>query len=81
VSQKLGNFSSPTLIKQCAKYNRGRATGKADAKIVAESLNEDLNRRLEEEESGIVQSEVLRFEHVNGFLNIYLQNEQFMDRV
>ncbi len=29
----------------------------------------------------MVKSEVLKFEAVNGFLNIFLQNDQFMDRV
>ncbi len=29
----------------------------------------------------MVKSEVLKFEAVNGFLNVFLQNDQFMDRV
>ena len=28
-----------------------------------------------------MQSEVLKFEAVNGFLNVFLQNDQFTDRV
>jgi len=35
----------------------------------------------EDEASGLVSLEVLKFENNNGFMNIFLVNEQFMDRV
>jgi hypothetical protein len=75
VSQKLGNFSTPTLIKQCARFNRGKETGRVEAKDVAELLAKELTKMLELSEEGVVQSEVLKFEHANGFVNIFLQNE------
>ena len=75
VSQKLGNFSTPTLIKVCARLNRGKESGRVEAKDVAELLAKELNKRLELSDEGVVQSEVLKFEHVNGFVNVFLQNE------
>ena len=51
---------------------------KADGKKIADLLSEEMNRRLEEDEGDsatLIHSEVLKFDHVNGFLNIYLQNE------
>ena len=78
VAQKFGNFSTPTIIKMCSKFNKGRSVDKADGKKIADLLSEEMNRRLEEDEGDsatLIHSEVLKFDHVNGFLNIYLQNE------
>ena len=46
-------------------------------------MSSELNLRLEDEGESekMVKSEVLKFEAVNGFLNVFLQNDQFMDRV
>ena len=44
----------------------------------------ELNLKLENDEYktfSLVQSEIQKFESLNGFLNVFLLNEQFMDRV
>jgi hypothetical protein len=86
VALKYGNFSSPTVIKLASKFNKAalaKGEAKADASKIAAILAEELNLRLEDDEHGytLVHSEVLKFDTINGFLNIFLQNEQFMDRV
>ncbi len=73
VSQKMGNISTPTMIKLCSKYNKG-AKDRVDNAKIAETFVKELNKRLEDEESGytLVHSEVLKFDHLNGFVNIFL---------
>jgi len=55
LTQKFGNFSSPTLIKLVSRYNKQASMGdggafvKADAAKIADSLSHELNLRLEDE--------------------------------
>ena len=88
MAAKYGNFSSTTIIKLVSKYNKkateGSDLGKIEAREVGELITQELNRRLEEDTEAsytLVHSEVARFNHMNGFINIFMQNEQFMDRV
>ena len=77
----LAAFSHRTPPAGAPRRWNNPVVGGAEPKEVAELLAKELNKRLEESEEGVVQSEVLKFEHVNGFVNVFLQNEQFMDRV
>lgn len=85
--EKYGNFSTPTLMKMASKYNKANDKvpefQKVDAKKLAEQVTHELNTRLDQEHHAYsqVHNEVSKFEHMNGFINVFLQNEQFMDRV
>lgn len=52
LTQKFGNFSSPTLIKLTSRYNKQaqqNGSAKADAAKIADILSQELNLRLEDE--------------------------------
>ena len=52
LTQKFGNFSSPTLIKLTSRYNKQaqqNAAPKGEAAKIAEILCQELNLRLEDE--------------------------------
>ena len=60
-----------------SKYNKAASESggsRADAAKIGDIIANELNLRLEDEgESGqMVRSEVLKFEAVNGFLNVFL---------
>lgn len=77
---KYGNLSTPTIIKLVSKYNKSTiSTGNpANPSQIAEILTAELNRRVESEDGTMftqIHSEIQKFEALNGFINIFLQNE------
>ena len=52
LTQKYGNFSSPTLIKLISKYNKAASESggiKTDAAKIGDIITNELNLRLEDE--------------------------------
>ncbi|CDW81477.1 UNKNOWN [Stylonychia lemnae] len=83
--EKYGNFSTSTIIKLVSKYNKSTISSNnpGNAEKIAETLAVELNKRLEDESEiqTVLHQEISKFSSSSGFLNVFLVNQQFMDRV
>ena len=87
--EKYGNINTPVIMKLVSKFNKKNESVQLNANTICSQVVEALNNRLKEllaheEQSpnlALVVEEVERFESMNGFINIFLTNESFMDRV
>jgi hypothetical protein len=87
--EKYGNINTPVIMKLVSKFNKKNDSVQLNSNTICSQVVEALNNRLKEllaheEQSqnlALVVEEVERFESMNGFINIFLTNEQFMDRV
>ena len=74
-------------MKLISKYNKtiGSDQIQADPNAISEIFVQELNDILQKtdcgEHCGSVFCEIKKFETSKGFINIFLMNEQFMDRV
>jgi hypothetical protein len=73
-------------MKLVSKFNKKSEAQKLNAGHVCDDVVKALNLRLQtasEEDScsPLIFTEVRKFESMNGFINVFLQSEQFMDRV
>ena len=70
-------------MKLVSKFQKKNQSAKVNVAEVCAIIVNKLNAELVEgrEVPQILREEIKKFESMNGFINIFLTNEQFMDRV
>lgn len=86
--EKFGNLNTPIVIKLCSKFKKQNENVKVNPSDVTELLVQNLNNTLQVdnqpklvERLPLIFSEVKEFRNANGFLNVYLVDNQFADRI
>eukprot|EP00347_Sterkiella_histriomuscorum_P005014 403358232 len=92
--ERYGNFSTHTIIKLVSKYNKSTISmnNPGNAEEIAQIMADELNKKIHDEEGSgsgqsdqhnqtLIHQEIAKFEAKSGFLNIFLENSQFMDRI
>ena len=70
-------------MKLVSKFQKKNQTAKLNVAEICALIVKELNTKLVDgkEVQSILREEIKKFESMNGFINIFLTNEQFMDRV